>query len=97
MKKSIDKPGHICYNVSRKNKKGSKKMKQFIYQVAGFEYTDTEAFGTAWKQAKAEATRLNAAVYRLVIKGENVRQEVYVNGGCFLSVAYAKPEDIHLF
>ena len=72
-------------------------MKQFIYQVAGFEYTDTEAFGTAWKQAKAEAARLNAAVYRLVIKGENVQQEVYVNGGCFLSIAYAKPENIHIF
>jgi len=72
-------------------------MKKFVYQVAGLEYVDTEAFGTAWKQAKAEAARLNVAVYRLVIKDENVRQEVYVNGGCFLPVTYAKPENIHLF
>lgn len=99
MKKVLDKSESIMYNPKCKEeiRKEVKKMKKFVYQVAGFEYTDTEAFGTAWKQAKAEAARLNAAVYRLVIKGENVRQEVYVNGGCFLSVAYAKPEDIHLF
>ena len=72
-------------------------MKKFVYQVAGFEYVDTEAFGTAWRQAKAEAIRLHAPVYRLVIKDDTVRQEVYVNGGCFLSVAYAKPESIYLF
>ena len=72
-------------------------MKKFIYQVASSEYVDIEAFGAAWKQAKAEAAKLNAAVYRLVIKDKNVRQEVYVNSGCFLSVAYAKPENIHIF
>lgn len=72
-------------------------MKQFIYQVGGFEYADTEAFGTAWKQAKAEAARLNAAVYRLVIKGEIVKQEVFVKAGCFISVEYAEPENIMIF
>ena len=72
-------------------------MKKFVYQVAGFEYVGFEAFGDAWKQARAKATELHAGIYRLVIKGEDIRQEVYVNGGCFLSVVYAKPEDIHLF
>ena len=59
-------------------------MKKFVYEVAGFEYTDSEAFGTAWRQAKAKAAELHAAVYRLVIKGEGTRREVYTTGGCFL-------------
>ena len=71
--------------------------KKFVYQVAGFEWEDTEAFGKAWRQAKTKATELHAAVYRLVIKGETVKQEVLVNGGCFLSVAYAKPEQVLIF
>ena len=60
-------------------------MKTFVYEVAGFEYTDSEAFGTAWHQAKAKAAELHAAVYRLVIKGEDIRREVYTIGRCFLS------------
>lgn len=72
-------------------------MKKFIYQVGGSEYIGYKAFGDAWKQARAKATELHAGVYRLVIKGETVKQEVLVNGGCFLSVAYAKPEQVLIF
>jgi hypothetical protein len=73
-------------------------MKKFIYQVgSSFEYVGFEAFGDAWKQARDKATELHVSIYRLVIKDENIKQEVYVNGGCFLSVAYAKPENIHIF
>ena len=72
-------------------------MKKFVYQVAGFEWEDTEAFGTAWKQAKAKAAELHAAVYRLVIKGEDVRQEVYYKGGCFNSIKFATTENVKIF
>lgn len=72
-------------------------MKKFVYQVAGFEWEDTEAFGTAWKQAKAKAVELHAAVYRLVIKGEDVRQEVYYKGGCFNSIKFATTENVKIF
>ena len=72
-------------------------MKKFVYQVADFEYIGFEAFGDAWKQAKAKATALHMPIYRLVIKNENVKQEVYVNGGCFLSVDKIKPENILIF
>lgn len=72
-------------------------MKKFVYQVAGFEYVGFETFGDAWKQARAKATELHAGIYRLVIKGEIVKQEVLVNGGCFLSVAYAEPEQVLIF
>jgi len=71
--------------------------KKFVYQVAGFEWEDTEAFGKAWRQAKAKATELHAAVYRLVIKGEDVRQEVYYKGGCFNSIKFAIPENVKIF
>lgn len=71
--------------------------KKFVYQVAGFEWEDTEAFGKAWRQAKAKATELHAAVYRLVIKGEDVRQEVYYKGGCFNSIKFATPENVKIF
>ena len=61
-------------------------MKKFVYQVAGFEWTDTEAFGTAWKQAKEKAAKLDKTIYRLVIKNGQVRQEYFTTGGCFLPV-----------
>lgn len=71
--------------------------KKFVYQVAGFEWVDTEAFGTAWKQAKAKATELHAAVYRLIIKGEDVKQEVYYKGGCFNSIKFATADNVKIF
>lgn len=72
-------------------------MKKFVYQVAGFEFVDTEAFGTAWREAKAKAAELHTAVYRLVIKGEDVRQEAYLTAGCFLNVALTEPKDVKIF
>jgi hypothetical protein len=71
--------------------------KKFVYQVAGFEWEDTEAFGKAWRQAKAKATELHAAVYRLIIKGEDVRQEVYYKGGCFNSTRFATADNVKVW
>lgn len=71
--------------------------KKFVYQVAGYEFVDTEAFGNAWKEAKAKATELHTAVYRLVIKGEQVRQEVYYKGGCFNNIRFATEENVKIF
>ena len=71
--------------------------KKFVYQVAGFEWEDTEAFGKAWRQAKAKATELHAAVYRLVIKGEDIRQEVYYKGGCFNSTRFATKDNVKIW
>ena len=72
-------------------------MKKFVYQVAGFEFVDTTAFGNAWKEAKAMATELHAAIYRLVIKGEEIRQEVYLTSSCFLNVEMAEKKFIKIF
>ena len=72
-------------------------MKKFVYQVKGYEFTDSTAFGEAWKQAKAKATELNAPIYRLVIKGDSVKQEVFTKAGCFLNVALATAENIEMF
>lgn len=72
-------------------------MKQFIYRVEGLEYADTEAFGKAWKEAKATATRLHAPVYRLVIDGDKVREEVFYSAGFFNSVKYATADNICIF
>ena len=72
-------------------------MKKFVYQVKGYEFVGAEAFGEAWKQAKAKAQELHTPIYRLVIKGETVKQEVFVQSGCFLSVALANPANIFTF
>lgn len=71
-------------------------MKKFIYDVAGFEFEDTEAFGEAWKQAKAKATELHCAIYRTVIKHEETR-EVYYNGGCFNSIRFATEDNVKVW
>ena len=72
-------------------------MKKFVYQVAGFEFTDTVAFGEAWKEAKRIAKIHHTAIYRLVVKGETVRQEVYYKSGCFNSVEFATADNIETF
>ena len=69
-------------------------MKLFVYHVGGNDYPDTEAFGEAWKQAKANATVRGLPIYRTVIQ---TSREVYLNGGCFLAEYLAKPEDIKVF
>lgn len=73
-------------------------MKKFVYEVAGYEFVGEIAWGEAWKQAKAKATELHAAIYRTVIEGEKEpRHEVYCTAGLFLSTRYAKAEDVKLF
>ena len=72
-------------------------MKKFVYQAAGWEFVDSEAFGQAWREAKAKAAELHTPVYRLVIKGEDVRQEVYYRGGCFNSIKFATEENVMVF
>ena len=72
-------------------------MKKFVYQVAGWEFVDTVAFGEAWREAKFKASQLHEPIYRLVINGEEVRQEVYVKSGCFLRVDLAMIKNILVF
>lgn len=72
-------------------------MKKFVYQVQGYEFTDTVPFGKAWQEAKAKAFELHTAIYRLVINSDKVRQEAYVKGGCFLSVTLAPIENVMMF
>lgn len=72
-------------------------MKKFVYEVAGYEFSDVEAFGTAWKDAKAKATELHAPIYRLVIKNEDIKQEVYTKAGCFLPVSLVMVKNVMIF
>ena len=69
-------------------------MKRFIYQVESFEFTDTEAFGKAWKEAKEKAKELHAPIYRTVVE---TQRQVYCSAGCFLGVDYARDSDIEIF
>ena len=71
--------------------------KKFIYEVAGYTFEDTEAFGEGWKAAKEKATALHWAIYRTVRKGKTERREVYFKGGCFNSIKYATPGNIMIF
>lgn len=73
-------------------------MKKFIYSIGAFEFVDTVPFGTAWREAKAKAAELHAAVYRQTIKGnDESRYEVYTTAGVFLYVEYVKPEMVKIF
>ena len=71
--------------------------KKFVYQVAGFEFVDSEAFGQAWREAKAKAAELHAPVYRLVIKNEDVQQEVFYKAGCFNSIKFITADNVKIF
>lgn len=72
-------------------------MRKFVYQVKEFEFVDTDAFGIAWEQAKAKATELHAPIFRLVIKDDKVRQEVYYNGGLFNSIKFMREDNVKIF
>jgi len=72
-------------------------MKKFVYQVKGFEFVDTNAFGKAWQDAKAKAAELHCPIFRLVIKDGKVRQEVYYNGGLFNSVEFMREDNVKIF
>lgn len=72
-------------------------MKKFVYQVAGYEFVDVEAFGQAWKDAKAMASKLHTPIFRLVIKGENVKEQVYYKGGCFNSIEFMRDDNVKIF
>lgn len=72
-------------------------MKKFVYQVNGYEFCGAEAFGDAWREAKEKAAELNAPIFRLVIKGEDVRQEYFAKGGVFLNVKFYSPEKVQNF
>lgn len=72
-------------------------MKKFVYQVKNFEFIDTAAFGKAWQEAKAKATELHTPIYRLVIDGETVKQQVYYNGGLFNSIEFMRADNVKVF
>lgn len=73
-------------------------MKRFYYEVGAFQFSDTVAFGEAWKEAKAKATELHGPIYREVVKdGNTIREEVYLNCGVFVGVNYADKNSIKFF
>lgn len=72
-------------------------MKKFVYQVKGFEFEDNTAFGTAWAAAKAKATELHAPIFRLIIKGDKVQQQVYYTGGLFNSIEFMRDDNVKIF
>ena len=71
--------------------------KTFIYMVNGNEYTDTKAFGQAWKDAKAQATADHTMITRLVINGEDERCEFFAKGGVFLNERFYTEEKAFIF
>jgi len=72
-------------------------MKQFIYDVMGFEFMDTEAFGKGWQEAKTKAAELHSPIYRTVVKGDTVRYEAFYKGGVFNDVRFIKEDNLYIF
>lgn len=73
-------------------------MKRFYYEVGAFQFSDTIPFGQAWKDAKAKAAELHAPIYRETVQdGDTIRNEVYLNGGAFVSVDHADANSIKFF
>lgn len=72
-------------------------MKKFVYEVGSYEFIGEDAFGDAWRAAKAKAAELHTAIYRSVVKNESVRREVYLNTGCFLAVELADPDSVKIW
>ena len=72
-------------------------MKQFIYRVSNEEFADTTAFGKAWTNAQAKAKSLHEPIYRMVVDGEKVEEQVFFSFGYFNNVKFATAENIKIF
>ena len=71
--------------------------KKYVYDVAGFEFHDTEAFGKAWKEAKAEATKRHCAIYRDVINEDETQTREVYTGGMFLPIQMVEAHKVKIF
>lgn len=71
--------------------------KTFIYMVNGNEFIDTKAFGQAWKDAKAVAKAEHCGIYRSIVEGDNIRNEFFAKGGCFLNEKFFEDGRIEIF
>lgn len=71
--------------------------KDFYYHVNGTEFHDTEAFGQAWKDAKALATEEHCSIERTVVRGDKISYEFYATGGCFLSQRFWEKDIVKIF
>lgn len=71
--------------------------KLFVYIVNGTTIEDTEAFGQGWKKAVALATEEHTTIERQVIYGNEIRNEFYAKGGCFLAERFYAEEKVKIF
>lgn len=60
-------------------------FERFVYLVGEHAFGDTEAFGEAWRDAKAMAGKLHAPIYREVYTTRYVGLQVYLTGGMFVN------------
>lgn len=54
--------------------------KMFVYEVNGTAFEGYEPWGEAWKNAEALAKTEHAPIFRQIVKGEDIRSEVFVFG-----------------
>ena len=71
--------------------------KTFIYHVAGEDFTDSEAWGTAWREARTTAEVNHLPIFRTVIKGETVKEEHYTTAGAFINNEYYEEKYLKVF
>jgi hypothetical protein len=88
----------FCYNRVIKREENKDMTKTFIYKVAGYEFRDTEAFGQAWREAKAKATELHCGIFREVEKdGAETRYEFYATYGAFVNMKFYDDSKLAIF
>lgn len=71
-------------------------VKDFFYNVNGTEFHDVVAFGKAWEEAKALATKKHCGITRTVVRGNKFTHEFYAKGA-FLNERFFTPEKLYIF
>lgn len=72
-------------------------MKKYTYGVNGKIFTDTTAFGKAWKNAITEAKTSHEVITRKVVEKEKQRIEFFAKGGVFLNIKYYNEKRVYKF
>lgn len=85
------------HDIIKPQRKEVSTMTEYIYIVNGTEYTTTDVWGQAWKNAQAQAKAEHTIIERAVINGEKIRYEFYAKGGCFLADRFYNEELAKVF
>lgn len=68
----------------------------YIYEANGCKFEGYEAWGEAWKNAVAEAKRVQCGIFRQIVSGEKIQNQFFAKG-MFLDERVYAQDKLYIF